>query len=136
MGTPVKYIFFTCEIDDLHCKENYTNTWAVLAASKVHQAECTGRKVRYARKIEITLARASANCYLREMKNTTKNAAPIGSMWMGRDSNDFAITVTVESDTIPGNELRHVKVTSRNYAPIAYADVIGAKWFKRATRVA
>ena len=69
------------------------------------------------------------------MTNTTKNAAPIGSMWMGKDADGISITVVVESAQIPGNDFRHVKITSRSHSAASDAGIIGAKWFKRATRI-
>lgn len=70
------------------------------------------------------------------MKTTTKkNVAPVGSMWMGKDSNGLSITASVTSEPIPGNDLRHVTITSRNYSTSSDSGVIGAKWFKYATRI-
>jgi hypothetical protein len=46
----------------------------------------------------------------------TENRAPIGSMWMGwvmlKDGRED-VTVVVESDPIPGNDLRMCRITSQ-----------------------
>jgi hypothetical protein len=71
------------------------------------------------------------------MNKTTKNVAPVGSLWMGENVASEPITVEVASDPVPGNDLRHViyRNDGDNWKRGDKA-VIGKNWFRRATRIA
>jgi hypothetical protein len=69
------------------------------------------------------------------MTNTKKNVAPIGSMWMGIDHNGFQITATIESLPVDGNDLRKVRITSKDYKNWNELNYIGKNWFRKATRI-
>lgn len=69
------------------------------------------------------------------METKSKNVAPVGSMWIGKDANGASITVRIDGEAIEGNDLRAAMITSLDFVPSQETCFIGKTWFRRSTRI-